>query len=252
MEHIIFIYIATFAFGIIIGSFLNVCIFRMPDKMDIVSKRSHCFGCGNVLNWFELIPVISYLIQGGRCRHCKRKLSVQYPLIETLNGLLYVWVVAVHGLTVRTIGYCLCISVLIVISMIDWRTFEIPPGCNIFIGIIGLACLVLDRSQWYDYLWGFISVSGPLLIIYWISRGRGIGGGDIKLMAAAGLLLGWQKNLLALFIGAAVGSVIHIALMRIAKKDRVLAFGPYLSVGILIAILYGDWLIGWYLNTYIY
>ena len=249
MEYII-LYIMVFLIGISIGSFLNVCIYRIPKKEDIVFERSHCMSCGNVLKWYELIPLFSFLVQGGKCRNCKTKLSVQYPLIELLNGLIYVWIFMAKGFQPESILFCICASVLIVISVIDWRTYEIPFGCNIIIGILGIVRVFLNLAHWYDYVIGFFAVSGLFLIIYWITKGRGIGGGDIKLMAAAGLLLGWQNILLSLMIGSIAGSVIHLALMKIQGKDRVLAFGPYLAFGIFISMLYGNDIITWYLGMF--
>lgn len=249
MEYII-LYIMIFLIGISIGSFLNVCIYRIPKKEDIVFERSHCMSCGNVLKWYELIPLFSFLVQGGKCRNCKTKLSVQYPLIELLNGLIYVWIFMAKGFQPESILFCICASVLIVISVIDWRTYEIPFGCNIVIGILGIVRVILDLAHWYDYVIGFFAVSGLLLIIYWITKGRGIGGGDIKLMAAAGLLLGWQNILLTLMIGSITGSVIHLTLMKVQGKDRVLAFGPYLAFGIFTAMLYGNEIITWYLGMF--
>ena len=249
MEYII-LYIMIFLIGISIGSFLNVCIYRIPKKEDIVFERSHCMFCGNVLKWYELIPLFSFLVQGGKCRNCKTKLSVQYPLIELLNGLIYVWIFMAKGFQPESILFCICASVLIVISVIDWRTYEIPFGCNIIIGILGIVRVFLNLAHWYDYVIGFFAVSGLFLIIYWITKGRGIGGGDIKLMAAAGLLLGWQNILLSLMIGSIAGSVIHLALMKIQGKDRVLAFGPYLAFGIFISMLYGNDIITWYLGMF--
>ncbi|MCI7043120.1 MAG: prepilin peptidase [Lachnospiraceae bacterium] len=249
MEYII-LYIMIFLIGISIGSFLNVCIYRIPKKEDIVFERSHCMSCGNVLKWYELIPLFSFLVQGGKCRNCKTKLSVQYPLIELLNGLIYVWIFMAKGFQPESILFCICASVLIVISVIDWRTYEIPFGCNIIIGILGIVRVFLNLAHWYDYVIGFFAVSGLFLIIYWITKGRGIGGGDIKLMAAAGLLLGWQNILLALMIGSIAGSVIHLTLMKVQGKDRVLAFGPYLAFGIFAAMLYGNEIITWYLSMF--
>lgn len=249
MEYII-LYIMIFLIGISIGSFLNVCIYRIPKKEDIVFERSHCMSCGNVLKWYELIPLFSFIVQGGKCRNCKTKLSAQYPLIELLNGLIYVWIFIVKGFCPESILFCICASVLIVISVIDWRTYEIPFGCNIVIGILGIVRVILDLAHWYNYVIGFFAVSGLFLIIYWITKGRGIGGGDIKLMAAAGLLLGWQNILLSLMIGSIAGSVIHLALMKIQGKDRVLAFGPYLAFGIFISMLYGNDIITWYLGMF--
>lgn len=249
MEYI-FLYIMVFLFGITIGSFLNVCIYRIPKQEDIVLERSHCMSCGNVLKWYELIPLFSFLIQGGKCKNCKAKLSWQYPLIELTNGLLYLWVVIVKGFTIESILFCICTSVLLVLAVIDFRTYEIPFGCNVIIGILGAVRMVTDLSHWYDYAIGFCAVSGLFLLVYLITRGRGIGGGDIKLMASAGLLLGWQNILLSLMIGSIAGSVIHLTLMKLKKKERVLAFGPYLALGIFAAMLYGNEMIKWYLSFF--
>ncbi len=251
MEYII-LYVVIFLFGITIGSFLNVCIYRIPKKEDIVSERSHCMSCGNVLKWYELIPLFSFLAQGGKCRNCKTKLSVQYPLIELINGLIYVWVFVANGFTATSILFCICASTLLVLGIIDWRTYEIPIGCNILIGILGIVRVILDLAHWYDYVIGFFVVSGLFYIILLASKGRGMGGGDVKLMAAAGLLLGWKNILLALMIGSIAGSVIHLTLMKIQGRDRVLAFGPYLALGIYISMLYGEQMIAWYLNMFIF
>ena len=250
MEYII-LYTMIFLFGITIGSFLNVCIYRIPKKEDIVSKRSHCMSCGNVLKWYELIPLFSFLAQGGKCRNCKTKLSVQYPLIELLNGLLYVWMFSVHGFTATSILFCICTSVLIVLSVIDWRTYEIPVGCNILIGMLGIVRVILDLAHWYDYVIGFFIVSGLFYIIVLVSKGTAMGGGDVRLMAAAGLLLGWKAIFLSLMIGSVAGSVIHLTLMKVQGRDRVLAFGPYLALGIFVSMLYGEQIIAWYLNMFI-
>lgn len=236
--------------GLCIGSFLNVCIYRIPKHEDIVKLPSHCMSCGRQLKWYELVPVFSFLIQGGKCRGCKTKLSIQYPIIELLNGILYSFVVIKYGFTVQALLYCLLASCLIVISVIDWRTFEIPIGCNIFILVLGVIQVLFDLPHISTYVIGFFAISVFLYLIYFFSKGRAIGGGDIKLMAAAGLLLGWQNIILAMFLGSVIGSVIHIARMKISGKDHVLALGPYLSVGIMIAALYGNEIIRLYLELY--
>lgn len=207
--------------------------------------------CGNVLKWYELIPLVSFLVQGGRCRHCHVKLSRQYPLVEALNGVLWVWIYLKYGLSVESILFCLCVSALIVISVIDWRTFEIPLGCNLFIALLGVVRLVTDLAHWQKYVLGFFIVSVFLFILYLVTKGRGIGGGDIKLMAAAGLLLGYQQIILALMIGCILGSVIHLLRMKLQGKDKVLALGPYLSVGIFISMMYGDALIQCYMKLFL-
>lgn len=143
LAEIIF-YIFIFLFGIVIGSFLNVCIYRIPKHEDIVKTRSHCMSCGYQLKWYDMFPVFSYLFLRGRCRKCHAKLSVQYPLIEAANGILYVMIVWIHGMTITSILYCLLVSALLVISVIDFRTFEIPLGINIFILILGIVRVATD------------------------------------------------------------------------------------------------------------
>lgn len=236
------------AFGLVIGSFLNVCIYRLPRGEEVVKEPSHCPNCMSALKWYELIPVLSFILQKGRCRNCKEKISFQYPAVELLNGALYLWIIIKTGYQPLSVLYCLCTSALIVIAVIDFRTFEIPLGCNLFIGALGVARLFMNLSAWQEYVIGFFAVSGLFMIIYLVTKGKGIGGGDIKLMAAAGLLLGWKHIILALAVGSVAGSVIHIALMKLKNKNRVLAFGPYLAAGIFISMLYGDELIEWYLR----
>lgn len=246
----ILLYTIVFLYGIVIGSFLNVCIYRIPKKEDIVKVRSHCMSCGYQLRWYDLIPVFSYLFLGGKCRNCGEKISPQYPLIEALNGVMYVITVIVKGANVESLLYCLLISALIALSLIDWRTFEIPVGFNIFIGILGIVGTIIDLSNWLDHVIGAVAVSLVLLLLYIFSKGRAIGGGDVKLMAAAGLLIGWKAITLAFAVGCVLGAVIHVIRMKVAGAERQLAMGPYLSAGIVIATLWGDKIIKAYLSLF--
>lgn len=249
METLIFS-VVFFIYGIVIGSFLNVVILRTPLKESLARERSHCMECGHTLAWYDLFPLFSYLFLGGKCRYCKVHISCQYPIVEGLNGLLYTVLYLACGLSVNTILYCLCTSALIALSFIDWRTKEIPPGFNIFIFLLGLIRLVTDIGNWSQYVIGLFAVSGFLLVLLLVSRGRAMGGGDIKLMAATGLLLGWQLNIIAFLSGCVLGSIIHLTLMAVKKADRVLAFGPYLSMGIYIAMIWGEQLVSWYLSMW--
>lgn len=248
--------LAALIFGLLIGSFLNVCIYRIPKHENITTTRSHCTSCGNVIKWYDLIPVISFLLLRGKCRNCGAKISIQYPIIEMINGLLYCLVYAVMGLNLKSVLTMALISALIVIAVIDWRTYEIPFGLNVFIAILGIADIAIklmdrDYPGIWDNLIGAVSVSGFLLLLYLATKGRGIGGGDIKLMAAAGLFLGWKNCILAFVIGCVLGSVIHLIRMKVSGKDHVLAFGPYLAVGILIASLWGEMIVNAYLSTFL-
>ena len=252
MLPVILIYIIVFLYGIVIGSFLNVLIYRIPKKENLVVTRSHCMSCGYQLRWFDLIPLFSFLALGGKCRKCKAKLSVQYPLIEGLNGVLYLVIFARFGLSIDSLLYCLLFSALLALSVIDFRTYEIPIGFCWFILTLGLIRVATDFTNWTEYAIGLVAVSLVLTIIYYGSqyffKVEAIGGGDVKLMAATGLLLGWKNNVLAFFLGCIIGSVIHIARMKISKEDHVLAMGPYLAVGVMIAALWGNEMISWYLG----
>lgn len=242
------LYIMIFLFGIVIGSFLNVCIYRIPEKEDIVRQRSHCMSCGYELAWYDLVPLLSYLLLRGRCRKCKTKLSMQYPLVEAVNGVLYVVIAYVNGVNVESLLYCLLTSALLTLSVIDFRTYEIPLGINVFILALGLIRVALYYSDWLNYLIGLFSVSTFLTVIYYVTKGRGIGGGDVKLMAACGLILGWKLILLAFFIGCILGACIHVTRMKLSGESHVLAMGPYLSMGIFIAMLWGSRILEWYFN----
>lgn len=255
---IIVIFVFVFLFGIIIGSFLNVCIYRIPLKENIAVERSHCMKCGHVLSWYELVPLFSYLIQGGKCRSCKAKISPQYPIVEALNGILWVALFAVMGLRIETLLFCLCTSALIVLTVIDERTMEIPLGINIFIASLGAIRLVwvilglgYDGTRWYELIIGFFAVSLFFFLLVVLTKGRAMGGGDVKLMAAAGLLLGWKQIILAMVIGCLLGSVIHIIRMKVSKKEHKLAFGPYLAGGIYLTMLFGTPIINWYVGMFI-
>lgn len=246
----VLMYIIIFMFGIVIGSFLNVCIYRIPLKEDIVRVRSHCMSCGYKLEWYDLVPLLSFLFLRGKCRKCGAKLSVQYPLIEALNGILYVIIVLFHGVNIDSLLYCLLGSALIVLSVIDFRTYEIPFGINLFILALGLIRLALDYHNFLSYLIGSLAVSVVLAILYYATGGRAIGGGDVKLMAVCGLFLGWKLIILAFALGCVLGAVIHVIRMKVSGEDHVLAMGPYLSAGVLIAALWGNQMLAWYLGQF--
>ncbi len=261
------IYIIVFLYGVVIGSFLNVCILRIPNGETIVSERSHCMKCGYQLAWFDLIPLFSYIFLRGRCRKCGEKISLQYPLIEALNGILWTVTLAVCGFNMHSILCMAVISAMVVLSMIDARTMEIPVGINIFIFVIAVINFAFSfagnyinknsftynfftshMDGWLSYVLGFVSVSVFLLLVYFITKGRGIGGGDIKLMAAAGLFLGLKLIIFAFVVACLYACIIHIARMKITKASHVLAMGPYLSAGILSAMWFGKKAVDLYLN----
>lgn len=243
-------YTTVFLFGIVVGSFLNVCIYRIPRKETIVTTPSHCMTCGYRLAWYDLIPVFSWLFLRGRCRKCGEKISAQYPIIEAANGLLWVVTFALRGFSIDTCLLVAAVSALLTLSVIDARTYEIPFGINVFLFLMGAGRLCLQPENWLSHLTGFLTVSLLLWLLYLLTGGRGIGGGDIKLMAASGLLLGFAGNLMAFFFGCLYASVIHLARMKLSGAGRMLALGPYLSAGILTAIWFGEPVLSWYLGLF--
>ena len=225
-------YIIIFIFGIVIGSFLNVCIYRLPLHESIITAPSHCMTCGRKLKWYDMVPVFS--------RNCKSKISAQYPIIEALNGILYVLVCVVNGLTWVSLLYCLMVSALLTLSLIDWRTYEIPFGINVFLLILGVIATWLDRGNFTSHLIGLICVSAFLEILFLVSGGRA--------MAACGLILGWKLIILAFLLGCIIGSVVHMIRIKVSGVGHMLAMGPYLSAGIFLAALWGNSWISWYIG----
>ncbi len=206
--------------------------------------------CDYQLHWYDLIPLLSYLLLRGRCRQCRKPISIQYPLIEAANGLLWVLNFFFCGFSWDSLLLCGAVSVLLVIGVIDFRTYEIPVSLNLTLAILAAVGMLFHLQDWLTYVLGIAAASGILLLLFLLTKGRGIGGGDIKLMAAAGLLLGWKLVLLALFLGCFYGSVIHITRMKLTKESHVLAFAPYLAMGIVTALWVGEPILNWYLTFF--
>ena len=237
-------------FGLCVGSFLNVLIYRIPKGEEFVKTPSHCMKCGHDLSWYENIPVVSWLLQGGKCRHCGVKLSAQYPIVEALNGAMWLLTGVLYRGDWLTVGlYCLLFSMLLALTIIDWRTFTIPNGINLVIFLLGVVRLITDSDNWVSYLIGLFSVSLVFFLMHLATHGQGLGMGDVKLVAGAGLLLGWSSMLVAVVIGSLSGAIIHSVRMR-RGADRKLAFGPYLAAGIWIAALGGQQIVDAYFGLF--
>ncbi|HIA14863.1 MAG TPA: prepilin peptidase [Nitrospirales bacterium] len=243
----------TFVFGAIVGSFLNVCIHRLPHDMSVVLPASHCPACETPLRAFDNIPFVSFLALRGRCRSCNVKISWRYPLVEGLNGLAYVLDVVRFGLEPATLVYALLLSTLIVVTFIDLDHQIIPneitfPGMPL--GLIA-AATVLPIS-WLDSLIGLLCGGGVLFFVVWISpyifRREGMGMGDVKLLAMLGAFLGWKATLLTLLLGSFSGAVVGGGLMatKLIKHSEPIPFGPFLALGAVLALFFGGSLIEWY------
>jgi leader peptidase (prepilin peptidase)/N-methyltransferase len=243
-----------FIIGTIIGSFLNVCIYRIPRKESIVFPSSHCPNCSTPLKWYELVPVFSFLVQGGKCRYCREKISLQYPLIELLNGFLYILVYQNFGLSIDLIFYCSIISILVIISVIDYYTQTIPDSLVLVLLIISiihkitLYLLYGTSPQILNSSLGLLISGGLFLLVAIISKG-GMGGGDIKLIAVLGFILGFRRIFLNIFISFVIGAIISIFLLAFKVKNRKdpIPFGPFLCIAFVITLFWGNELINWYL-----
>ena len=249
------LYIFAFIFGTAIGSFLNVCIFRLPLDQSIVTPSSHCFSCKKPISFYDNIPLLSFILLQGKCRHCKVHFSYQYPLVELLTGLFFLACVLKWGFTINALSIFIFIGALIVITFIDFEHKIIPdvislPG--IFYGL--LAALVFPRISFVDSLVGGLLGGGSLLLVagfyYLLTKQEGMGLGDVKLLAMMGTFLGWQSILFIIMIGSITGAVIGVAAMLIKKKDRryAIPFGPFLSLGAVAYLFYGQEIIYWYMN----
>lgn len=237
-------------YGLFIGSFLNVCIFRIPSGVSIVSPPSSCGSCGHRLNFIDMLPVVNFIWNKGRCRYCGSKYSVQYPFIELLNGVFYVLVYLKYGFNIESILYCILCSVLIVVSMIDLKHKIIPDSLNIIGLIIGIIFIILDKSLLFYKLIGLGIGLGLFLAIAVVTNA--MGGGDIKLMAVLGLIFGVKGVLFISLFSFVLGAIISIVLLILKIKSRKdeIPFGPFISLAALIYIFFGKEIIILYLNMF--
>lgn len=244
------ILIILFIFGAIFGSFFNVVIYRLPKKESIVHGSSHCPKCMVSITPYDLIPILSYLFLNGKCRQCKEPISWRYPLIEFITALSFVLVYLQYGYSYFTIIGILLASILIIVTMIDIDTMEIYDRFQIMILTLAFGMLLISPLPLLDHLIGFFVISVPFYLIAYLTGG--IGGGDIKLIAVAGLLLGYKATLIAFFIASILGGSVAVYLLLTKQKERksLIAFGPYLCVGIYLTYLYGTDLWNWYLNLF--
>ncbi|RJQ30629.1 MAG: prepilin peptidase [Peptococcaceae bacterium] len=238
-----------FLLGLTVGSFLNVCIYRLPRGESIAFPPSHCPQCGKGLAARDLFPLFSYLWLKGRCRYCGSPIGWRYPLVELITGLLYASMYFLFGWQVLLLKYLFLTSVLIVVTLIDLEHYLIPNK----VVLAALAGGVLLNIATKDLTFtsaglGLVAAAGFLFLPAVISRG-GMGGGDVKLAAVIGLFLGWPLGLLAVFLGCCLAGLAGAALLAAKKKGRKdpIPFGPYLALGAFAAILWGEMIVNWYM-----
>ena len=247
--------VISFIFGAVVGSFLNVCICRMPRDESVVSPPSHCPRCNYRIRWYDNIPLLSYLALAGKCRGCGAHISLQYPLVELINALLTLALFLRFGPSLTFLVLFLFCSALVVVTFIDMEHQIIPDEISLPGIVLGFVCsFFLPWHGWLNSLSGILLGGGSLWLVAWgyhlLTGKEGMGGGDIKLLAMMGAFLGWKAVPFIIFAGSLVGSVVGVSMMLFQKKDSKLAipFGPYLAFGALLYIFYGRSLIQWYFS----
>ncbi len=247
-------HVISIIFGGMIGSFLNVCICRLPKEESIVWPGSHCPHCQKTIKFYDNIPLLSYFLLSGRCRYCKGAISLQYPLVEGITALSSLFLIIKFGLSVSFLFYFAFISALIVVTVIDLYHQIIPDVISIpGIGVGLLASLLIPEITFWNSLIGILLGGGSLFLIatlyQWLFKREGMGGGDVKLLAMIGAFLGWKAVVLTILLSSLIGSITGIVIMVLKGKDfkYAIPFGPFLSLGAVISLFYGESLIRWYL-----
>lgn len=244
--------LAVAVIGLFIGSFLNVCIHRIPREESIVFPSSRCPGCGTKIRPWDNIPVLSYLILRGKCRSCKGKISIRYPLVEALSALLALAMLYRFGLNAGFAVYYAWACVLLVITFIDLDHQIIPDSLSIGGIAAGLVLVWWMPVSYPDALVGLAVGAGLLIAViygyYFLTGKQGMGGGDVKLLGMIGVFTGWQGVLFTIFTGSLLGSLAGIpwALLQRKNMQTAIPFGPFLALGALIYVLFGESIITWY------
>ena len=246
-----------FVFGLCVGSFMNVCIYRLPISKSISNPpRSFCPNCNHMIRYYDNIPVFSYILLKGCCRYCKEPISLRYLLVEIMSGLMVVAVVLKYGISFQSFIYFIFIASLIVITFIDLDHRIIPDIITLPGIIIGLgSSFFIPQIGFKTSIIGLLAGGGSLYSVAWgyhlITGKDGMGGGDIKLLAMMGTIVGWKGILFIIFVSSAVGTLTGITLILIQGKNMKFAipFGPFLSLGAITYIFFGLQIIQWYLNT---
>ncbi|MDE6777410.1 MAG: prepilin peptidase [Oscillospiraceae bacterium] len=276
LQFYIMFYLIVFFYGICIGSFLNVVIFRLPKNESLVKRSSHCMTCGTKIRARDNIPVLSWLLLKGKCRNCHEPISKRYPIVESLNCIIYLITFTVLDFNLQSVIYCFFFSALICIAFIDWDTMEMDLHLLIFTAILAIPDIIIsvislvspEKFQNLHYfitehsvslvshLIGLVCISLPFFLIGEISvpiiekkfgeRFRAIELGDTVLMACGGLLIGWKAVIVSAFLGIIIAGVCGM-ILKMRDGDSKFAFGPYLAIGLFLGTLFGNQIFDWYI-----
>ena len=254
MTEQLFLYFIIFLFGSSVGSFLNVCIYRLPREESIISPRSHCTICNKPILTRDNIPILSYILLRGRCRNCGEKFSVIYPFIEFLTGIIFLYFFYFFGFNLKIVPYLVLTCSLIVISVIDINCRIIPNEISIPFIFLGILFTPLLPIKWSDSLLGILFGGGILYsiaVIYaLVAKKEGMGMGDVKLLAMIGAFLGIKGAVVTLLLGSFLGTIGGFAAILLSGKGRdyPIPFGVFLSIGAVISLLWGNDLLDFYLG----
>lgn len=247
---------AALVIGCCLGSFYNVVIYRWPRGESIVSPASRCPGCGAAIRWFDNIPVLSFLILRGRCRHCRTPISLRYPLVELLTGLMAAGLYRAFGLSSSLFVFFVFGSLLLLVAFIDLDTYLIPDVLSLGGLVLGLgAAALFPHLRWVDSLGGALLGGALFFAVAWgyqrFRKQDGLGGGDIKLLAMIGAFIGWKGVLFTVFFSSVVGAAVGLIVMVRSRQGWVarIPFGPFLSLGAISYVFWGEKLTAWYLET---
>lgn len=266
--------IIAFVFGLLIGSFLNVCIYRWPRDLSVVRPRSHCTSCEKFIAWYDNIPVASYLLLGGRCRHCSERISIRYPIVELSTGLLFFYFVWTLGATAAAAKMCVFTAILVALIFTDLEERILPDELTLGGTVLGIVFsffvtvpdITAEALLWLAHIevsgrWRSVaeSVCGAVLpaLLLWgggwlyekLRHREGLGFGDVKLIAMVGSFIGLRGALLTLIVGSLAGSILGYGYIKATGKDAAtyeLPFGTFLGAAAVLAALAGQSILGWY------
>jgi leader peptidase (prepilin peptidase)/N-methyltransferase len=243
---------AAVLLGLVVGSFLNVVVVRLPHGRSVWGPRSACLSCGTAIAWHDNIPVLSYAALRGRCRACQARIPWRYPVIEAVTATLFVAAYARFGLGAHAVVVAALLAALVAITAIDLE-HQIIPDVISLPGIVAgvLASLATGRVGWLDSLLG-IAVGGGVFFVIILASGGGMGGGDMKLGAMLGAFLGWKVTAVALFVAVLSGGLVAVAVLASGRKGRKdpIPFGPFLALGGVAGLFWGERLLAWYLDVF--